>query len=291
MKRSDTSLTQLYAAFVAKRTEEGRVQCAKFDRKNSRQIDRLVMHGVTTTRELIDALPRLPPALRDFGIWWFSIVKSRGAEGVLLQLLHDEPKCRLSCAAALSSIGGKRSAREFIQIGETQLAMPKPDSEWLDVVIQGLRFPECRGAEEILLTIFERTDLPGWLRGDTGDALSCCPQLQDRRTSSFRRAWKSAMEGIFDPEIEMQFWSMYVIANLAMNDSSHSMRSNHRFDPALPRLREIQANDHRLAPGFWWPMSAEAEDVICVINTGHWPEHDAGDRWHANATRGPMNRS
>ena len=291
MKRNDKSLTQLFADFVANRTEESRVSCAKSDRRSARQIKRLALHGVTTTQELVDALPRLPPGLRDFGIWWVSRVRARGAEGVLLQLLHDEPKYRLSCAAALSSIGGRRATREFMQIGETQLAMPRPDFDWLDVVIKGLRFPECPGAEEILLTIFERTDLPGWLRGNTGDALSWCPQLQDRRTSFFRRAWKSAMEGIFDMEIEIQFWSMYVVAILALNNSSQSMRSNHRFRPALARLREIQANDHRLAPGFWWPMSAEAEDVICVINTGHWPEHDAGDRWHGSTTRGPMSLS
>ena len=289
MKRSDISLTQLFADFVAKRTEESRVNCAKSDRKNAGQIKRLALHGVTTTRELVDALPRLPTGLRDFGIWWVSRVKARGAQDVLLQLFRDEPKCRLSCASALSFLGGKKAAREFIQIGETQLAMPKPDSDWLYAVIQGLKFPECPRAEEILLTIFERTDLAAWLRGDAGDALSRCPQLEDRRTNFFRRAWKTAMEGIFDMEIEIQFWSMYVIANLALNDYSHSRRSNHRFHPALPQLHDMKANDHRFAPGLWWPMSAEAEDVICVINTGHWPEHDAGDRWNGNASRGPMN--
>jgi hypothetical protein len=47
----------------------------------------------------------------------------------------------------------------------------------------------------------------------------------------------------------------------------------------LPRLREIAANDHKLAPGFWWPMSAEAEDADYAIENGARPENDVAERW------------
>jgi hypothetical protein len=83
---------------------------------------------------------------------------------------------------------------------------------------------------------------------------------------------------------------MYVIMQLAQNDSSKPKRSNDCFAAALPRLREIAANDHRLAPGYWWPMSAEAEDAIDVIENGNGRENDAGERWLGNTERGPMIR-
>ena len=145
-------------------------------------------------------------------------------------------------------------------------------------------------AEEVLLTIYERTDLPGWLRGDAGDALGCCSQLRDRRTRFFRRAWATALNGLDDADIEVQFWSMYVLMQLAQNYSSNPKHANARFAVALPRLRQIAKTDHRLAPGYWWPMSAEAEDAIEAIKTGSNRENDAGHRWLGNKERGPMVR-
>jgi hypothetical protein len=50
------------------------------------------------------------------------------------------------------------------------------------------------------------------------------------------------------------------------------------FQRGLSALRKIAANDHRLAPGFWWTMSAEAEDAIGCIKTGRWPDPDAAER-------------
>ena len=86
----------------------------------------------------------------------------------------------------------------------------------------------------------------------------------------------------------MKFWSMYIIMQLARNGSPNRKRSNAMFTPALPRLREIAATDHRLAPGYWWPMSAEAEDAIALIESGNSPENDAADRWLGNQERGPI---
>ena len=83
---------------------------------------------------------------------------------------------------------------------------------------------------------------------------------------------------------------MYVISELAQNDYTNPKRSNACFAAALPRLREIAANDHRLAPGLWWPMSAEAEDAIYYIEHGTGRENDAAERWLGNEERGPWNR-
>lgn len=298
MKRADKTLAELYSDFVAKRSEDSRASCSDMDRKNGRRIARLAARGVTTIPELIAALPELPPKLKDFGIWWLTATNARSAEGVLLRMLHDQPAFRLSCACALasiggprtSSVGGSRSVREFLRIGKAELASPSPDRKWLEAVIHGLKYGPTPEAEELLLTIYERTDLPGWVRGDAGDALGCCSQLRDRRTNFFRRAWTTALNGLDDTDIEVQFWSMYVLTQLAQNFSSNGNRSNACFAAAVPRLWQIVANDHRLAPGFWWPMSAEAEDAIHVIEHGEWSETDAGDRWLGNTERGPMVR-
>lgn len=266
--------------------EESGATSKKYFGQSARHIIRLSARGVTTTRALVDSLPQLPPKLRGFGFWWISAMNIQSAESVLLKLLIGSPNDRLACAATLASIGGTRAERKFVRIGQNHLASKQPDSEWLNVVVQGLRFPNCLEAEEIILRMFERKDLPGWLRGNAGDAMSCCSQLSDRRTTFFRRALHAATEGLIDSDIDVQFWSMYVIISMAHNCSSNAKRSNACFNPLLPQLREIACKDHRLAPGFWWPMSAEAEDAIFVINTGNSAEHDAADRWHGNSTRG-----
>ncbi len=291
MKRVDKTLIELYGSFVAGRSEDSRASCRAFDRKNRRHIARLAARGVTIVPDLISTLPELPPKLKGFGIWWFQVTKPRSAESTLLRMLHDDPAYRQWCASALASIGGPRSTREFLRIGNGQLASPTPDRHWLDAVIQGLKMLRDAPleAEDMLLTIYERTDLPGWLRGDAGDALGCCGRLHDRRTKFFRRAWTTARHGLDDADIEVQFWSMYVIMQLAQTYSS-KRQARTCFGSALPRLREIAATDHRLAPGFWWPMSAEAEDAIYVIKHGNGRENDAGHRWLGNAERGPMIR-
>lgn len=292
MKRADKKLAELYSDFVAKRSEESRVSCTDFDRKNAQCVARLATRGVTILSELIAALPDLPPKLKDFGIWWLTVTRTRRAESILLQMLHDDPPIRLSCASALAWIRGSRSVREFLRIGQAQLASPSPDEKWLEAVIRGLKLGPSTSseAEDVLLSIYERTDLPGWLRGDAGDALGCCSQLRDRRTNFFRRAWATALKGLDDTDIEVQFWSMYVIMQLAQNGYSNPNRSNACFAAALSRLREIAATDHRLAPGYWWPMSAEAEDAIDVIEIGNGREDDASYRWLGNTERDPMVR-
>lgn len=278
MKRAEKTLVELFHEHLAKRSLNGQVSREGFDRENQRHISRLAARGVATVAVLIEALPELPPKLKDFGIWWLTVKKSRKAETVLLRMLHDDPSVRLSCASALTAIGGRRSEREFLRIGKDELASSAPGQKWLEAVIRGLKLAHCPEAEELLLIIYERTDLPGWLRGDAGDGLGCSSLVQDRRTTFFRRAWVTALNGLNDDDIEVKFWSMYVLMQLAQNHSHQSGRSNERFAPALPKLREIAATDHRLAPGYWWSMSAEAEDAIHVIEHGTLAEPDAAER-------------
>jgi hypothetical protein len=92
-----------------------------------------------------------------------------------------------------------------------------------------------------------------------------------------------------DASIDVQFWSMYLIMQLCSSFTSQQRPRANDFKSALPRLRQIAANDHRLAPGYWWPMSAEAEDAIGAI-TGDPPEVDAGERWPGTQARGEGNR-
>lgn len=278
-------LSELYRAFVAERPYQ---PGSWANRENVRAISRLAARSITTAAELIDSLPTLPSKLMLFGIWWLGQTKPPGTERVLLRLLHDDPTVRLTCAHTLGMLEGRRTIREFIRIGTTQLSSSIPDTKWLEAVIPGLKWTDDSAAVDILVTIYERTDLPGWLRGDAGDALGCTSQLHDRRTRIFQRVWAAAQRGIHEPDIEVVFWSMYVIMQLATNCySDGNRRSNRRFDTVLPRLREIAATDQRLAPGFWWPMSGEAQDAIEVIETGTGPQIDAGHRWQGNKERGP----
>lgn len=290
MKQRTATLSEQYSEFVNQRSEERRLSCLALDRKNRRHISTLARRGIVNLPDLIVALPELPRTLKDFSIWWFLITRERDAEKTLLAILKTDKDSRLMCAAALASIAGSRSRRAFIRIGKQELAAENPDRDWLDAVIQGLKLQNDESGEvdELLLRIFERVDLPGWLRGDAGDALGCRPQIRDRRTKLFRRAWTTARNGLSDTDIEVQFWSMYVVMCLANHFDSG--RTNSVFAEALPRLRKIAKTDHRLAPGFWWPMSAEAEDTIYVIKNGNGRENDAATRWLGNKERGPMVR-
>ncbi|MES2790289.1 MAG: HEAT repeat domain-containing protein [Planctomycetota bacterium] len=288
MPKKTPTLMDLYRALIAVTpTITGQLSDGPFDRENARFISKLTARGITTLAELLEALPTLPPKLKQFGVLWLHWTRAPGTESVFLRLLHDDPAVRLTCAHALGMLAKPRTIRKFVQIGTAQLSSPEPDVMWLDAVIQGLKFTNTPEAADVILTIYERTDLPGWLRGDAGDALGFNSKLRDRRTRFFRRAWKTALSGLDDVDIEVQFWSMYVMAQLATNGRQ---RSNECFEPALARLREIAATDQRFAPGFWWPMCDEAKDAIEVIETGTGPQIDAAERWQGHTERGPCSK-
>ncbi|OYW16738.1 MAG: hypothetical protein B7Z55_13980, partial [Planctomycetales bacterium 12-60-4] len=113
----------------------------------------------------------------------------------------------------------------------------------------------------------------------------------DRRRRFYRRCRDTALRGISEDDIDVQFWSMYLLMELSKRNGRETYVLDRDLAPALPRLKQIAAQDHRLAPGYWWPMSAEAEDAISCIEHGRWLKPDAADRWTHNPERGDMTRN
>jgi hypothetical protein len=170
-----------------------------------------------------------------------------------------------------------------LETGWRELQSASPDPLWLEATILALGYEVDPQATELLVSIFERPDLPGSIRGDAGDKLGVCSF--DRRTRLYRRCRDAALRGLSEGSIDVQFWSMYVIGSLCSVFGSR--RSVDRaLQSALPALRQFARHDHRRSPGFWWPMSAEAEDVIECIERGTWPSPDAAERWHGTSARG-----
>ena len=191
------------------------------------------------------------------------------------------------CASTLYFLKPDGKVKQFfVGIGRRELASHKPDAHWLEAVVHGLGSSNDQCAVEVLVTIFERADLPGKLRGDAADKLGCCAFVSDRRTRLFGRCRDAAIRGLADDSIYVQFGSMYLIGAMCSHRTARRPSESADFDAVLPRLRKFGRHDNRLAPGFWWPMSAEAEDVILCIKDGHWPNPDAGDRWSGNTARG-----
>jgi hypothetical protein len=177
----------------------------------------------------------------------------------------------------------------FRSIARRELASSSPDPTWLDATLYGLVWCDDRESAELMLRIFERTDVPGWLRGNAGDKLGCVGRVSDRRTELFRRCRAAALKGLSEDSIDVQFWSMYLIGSLCSRSRTKRPVTDPAFRSALGPLAEIAKTDHRLGPGFWWPMSAEAEDIIICIKTGRRPEPNAAERWSGHAERGKMN--
>lgn len=289
MPKLTDDLATLYGQLVAQWSAEGLAQLRVVHRERIQGLRRLEKQGVVTVGDLLERLPDLSLSLKQFGIQVIMILKIRKSIPVLLDLMSDA-EIRVSCASAFQSLKpGANVTQRFLTIGYRELNATSPNHLWLDAVVYGLGYIDDSRAAELLVTIFERTDLPGWLRGNAADKLGCCDFVGDRRTRLFRRCRTAALQGLTDHSIDVQFWSMYVIGSLC-SDRVWPRRSKlNGFEPALPRLREFAAHDHRLSPGFWWPMSAEAEDIIECIKTGRWPVKDAAERWQGKTTRGKRN--
>jgi hypothetical protein len=286
-----TDLATLYERFLGQQPKELRERCAAVNRDRNRKLDRLRRRGVVTVADLLERLPRLSSGLKQFGIELVSLLKIHQAIPVLLELIFDR-RVRLGCADALCWLKSSRKVTQFfLNVGRREITAENPDRHWLEAVVLGLGCSDDQRAAELLTAIFERFDLPGWLRGDAADKLGVNRFISDRRTRLFRRCHNAAIRGLKDDSIDVQFWSMYLIGSLSSDGVSRRHSPRNVFKSALPRLSEIAAKDHRLAPGYWWPLSAEAEDVIACIKTGHWPNPDAGDRWIGNTKRGEWNRN
>jgi hypothetical protein len=98
------------------------------------------------------------------------------------------------------------------------------------------------------------------------------------------------LRGLDEDSIDVQFWSMYVIGSIATGPRCDG-KNRHDFAEAIPKLRLIAKHDQRLAPGYWWPMSAEAVDVIACIESGRWPDPEAAERCPYRGARGQSPRN
>lgn len=257
--------------------------------RDRRTIRRLRVRGVVTVDDLITALPNQPTKTIEWAAHQLWSMKVKKAAPVLWRLMR-RPELKVTCSTALGLLDSKTFHRKFAVLGKRELQNPTPCVEELHAVVLGLRYAETMDAVDVLVSIFERSELPGWLRGDAADHLGLCVAVHDRRTRLFRRVVDAATAGL-DGDIYMQFESMYLLASVACRDGTRRLgQANRMFHSALPRLHEIAKCDSRLSPGFWWPMSAEAEDAIGCIETGSWPQPEAAERWSHNSKRGIWNR-
>jgi len=286
-----SELAALYSRYLAQESKKRRSLCTVPGGDWSRQLEQLKKRHVITVADLLARLPGLPPSLKYFAVELIGALEIYQAVPVLLDLMSDQA-VRLLCASTLCFMksGWGRLEQFFIRAGSRELASGSPDRDCLEAVVQRLGYSDNRRAVELLVTIFERADLPGWLRGDAADKLGCRPFICDRRTRLFRRCRDAAFRGLKEGSIYVQFGSMYLIGLLCSNWIPRRRSKPNGCEAALLILRKIASEDHRLSPGYWWPMSAEAEDVICCITKGHWPDPDAGERWRGNTKRGEWDR-
>lgn len=153
--------------------------------------------------------------------------------------------------------------------------------------------PNWEAPESLVLdmpaSIYLNEAVPGWLRGNAADAIGC-RYTPDRRTTFYKMIRDAAIRSIHSTDAGLCFESMYLMGlPVSINHHHHRGRRTHpHFQTAIPRLREIAAHDHRLSSGFWWPLSAEAEDVLFVIEHGCWPDPAAGERRDDSGTRGTI---
>jgi hypothetical protein len=277
--RGTMTIRERYTRLAERRSEFSRANCRQMDQRTLRAIRDWERKGIATVADLVRAFTHLTPRQQSQAVWMFQLWRVRKAVPLLLARL-DNPRTRLEAANALGSMEKlPRVDALFIDHARRELSSVTPDSLWLHAALIGLRWSSATAAADIFVTIFERQDLPGWLRGDAGDRLGCFDAIDDRRTHFYRRARDAALRGIHDDDIHVQFWSMYVIMTMAATYKPRQRAALRRdFAPALPRLREIAATDQRLSPGYWWPMFAEAEDAIYCIETGKGMEMDAAER-------------
>lgn len=247
-----------------------------------RTLRTLNKRGIVTIADLLGSFSSLSSRLKHSALDLIAILKIRQAIPVLFAASTD-PSLRLTCADLLGQLWSRKATRFFLKIGARELDSTCPDPTWLRATILALGYANDRRATELLVSIFERRDLPGSIRGEAGDKLGVCHF--DRRTRLYRRCRDAALRGLSEDSIDVQFWSMYVIGSLC-NVSGFRRSVDITLRSALPPLRQFARHDHRLSPGFWWPISAEAEDVIGCIENGIWPESDAAERWQGNSARG-----
>lgn len=282
--RTTETLAERYARFLKRQGDRWCTQYPAVCRERRSALQRLNASGIVTIADLLERFSSLTTRLKQSALDLIAILAIREAVPTLFAAL-SEKSIRLMCADLLGQLGTTKATRHFLKIGRRELESGRPDRTWLEATILALGYSDDRRATDLLVSIFERRDVPGFIRGDAADKLGC--REFDRRTRLYIRCRDAALRGLFEESIHVQFWSMYVIGSLS-NVSGSRRSVDVGLRSVLPKLREFAEHDHRLAPGYWWPMSAEAEDVIVCIEDGIWPERDAGERWQENAARGTM---
>jgi|SRR5579872_5796404 len=213
MPTINDTLAGLYSKMLEKQGEEWRRRCAAIHQQRRRALLQLKKKGIVTIADLLAGFSGISSKLKLSTMDLISILQIHQAAPVLIDSLPDRA-VRLMAAHALSRLrtGGK-ATRVFLDIGRRELAASRPDWDWLEAVILGLGASDDPRAADLLVSIFERCDLPGWLRGNAGDKLGINGFIRDRRTSLYRRCRDAALRGLSDDSIDVQFWSMYVIAS------------------------------------------------------------------------------
>ncbi len=171
--KKSTDLAVLYSQFVERQPAEWQSRFQGVTRHRARMVARLLKHGVVKVSDLLRRLSQLPDTSRLFGINTISLFRIRQGIPVLLELLLDRHRgLRIACADALSRLKPRRNVtRVFVEIGNRELKSSNPDRHWIETVIYGVGSPDDAEAVELLITIFDREDLPGWVRGDAADKL------------------------------------------------------------------------------------------------------------------------
>ena len=245
MPSNRDTLEQRYSRFLQRQGEDWCRKCASVCRERRRALQRLRKLGIVTVADLLEQFPGLSQRLKHSALDLIAILKIRQAVPVLFAAL-EEKSVRLKCADILGQFCPAKATRFFHKIAQRELESNRPDSSWLNAAIHATGYSDLGQATELLVSIFERGDLPGTIRGDAGDKLGCCEF--DRRTRLYRRCRDAVIRGLSEDSIHIQFWSMYVIASLC-NVAGSRQTIDRAFRSALPRLREIAKHDHRLAQG------------------------------------------
>lgn len=106
-----------------------------------------------------------------------------------------------------------------------------PTAEFIEVLEREEEYPEIRAqAAEGL-----------------ANALECCSP----RFAWFRRAETALIRALEDPAVQVRWWASFALGSA-------------KSKKAVPRLRELAAQDHAVLPG-WWAVAEEAEDALSRI--------------------------
>jgi len=287
-KRSD-SLAVLLTRIHERQSEDWRKRCQAVSRERTRAVERLAARGVLTVGDLLERLSSLPLRQQVASIEIVSLLKIRSAAPLLLDLMALR-SLRMSCAVALAMRPQPKTITErLLRIGWRELDSSRPDPHWLWTIVEAVGHTDDWRAAELLVRIYEHRNLPGSIRGDAANKLGVSEFINDRRTDLHRRCRVAAIQGLTDDSIDVQFWSMYLIAQLGSHPRRSRPRGPDDLQEAIPILKTIAARDRRIAPGYWWSMSAEAADALHCLEHRSWPEIDAAERWAGKSERGPMN--